>query len=180
VCEPGLESLLGEHLRRLLGSAAGLADLQALPLEPFGHPREPLGDARDVRRLAWHRDAEYALARTPRDQRPAGKAGNRGANGRHVARARVPGPLRALSAMESTVLPTAPTFLPTAPTFSPMPSGFEAGRFGREDLAGLEVERAREEPEARFAELLLLRDAERELVVFRGLAVVGMGPLLFS
>jgi hypothetical protein len=82
--------------------------------------------------------------------------------------------------MESTVLPTAPTFLPTAPTFSPMPSGFEAGRFGRADVAGLEVERAREEPEARFAELLLLRDAERELVVFRGLAVVGMGPLLFS
>jgi hypothetical protein len=97
-----------------------------------------------------------------------------------VPLAMMPAPLRALSAMESTVLPTAPTFLPTAPTFSPMPSGFEAGRFGREDLAGLEVERAREEPEARFGELLLLRDAERELVVFRGLAVVGMGPLLFS
>jgi hypothetical protein len=60
-----------------------------------------------------------------------------------------------------------------------MPSGFEAGRFGREDLTGLEVERAREAPEARFAELLLLRDAERDFVVFLGLAVVGMGPLLF-
>ena len=90
--------------------------------------------------------------------------------------ATVPAPLRALSAMASTLLPIEPTLSPAAPTVSEMPPPFEARLFGLEDLPRLEVDRARDEPEAFFADLLLPFDAERELALFLGLAVLGKGP----
>jgi hypothetical protein len=74
--------------------------------------------------------------------------------------ATVPAPWRAWSAMDSTVLPFEPTLSPAARTFLEMPSPFEARLFGLEDLPRLEVDRAREEPEAFFADRLLLLDAD--------------------
>ncbi len=89
--------------------------------------------------------------------------------------ATVPAPLRAVSTMESTVLPTVPTLSPATPTFLEMPSPFEARLFELGDLPRFEVDRVREEPEAFFAELLFLLDAEREVALFLGLAVLGKG-----
>jgi hypothetical protein len=91
----------------------------------------------------------------------------------------VPAPLRAFSAIESTVEPieptVPPTVSPTAPTFSEMPSPFEARLFALVDRLRLAAERAREELDAFFAELPLRLDAERELAIFLGLAVLGKG-----
>jgi hypothetical protein len=87
--------------------------------------------------------------------------------------ATVPAPLRALSAMDSTVLPIEPTLSPAARTLSEMPSPFAARRFASDEFRRLEVDRDREEPAAFFADLLLLLDAERALAFVLGLAVLG-------
>jgi hypothetical protein len=87
--------------------------------------------------------------------------------------ATVPAPWSALSVTDSTVLPIEPTLSPAARTLLEMPSTFEARLFGPEELRRLEVDRAREEPAAFFADLVLLLDAERELVFVLGLAVLG-------
>jgi hypothetical protein len=102
--------------------------------------------------------------------------------------AMAPAPWRAVSATALTVLPTdstvSPTLSPTDPTVSEMPLPFEGRLFGVEDLLPREVDRAcevdrvREERDAFFAELPLRLDAERELAVFRGLAVLGTCVLL--
>jgi hypothetical protein len=89
--------------------------------------------------------------------------------------ATVPAPWRALSAMDSAVLPIEPTLSPTARTFLEMPSPFEARFLGLEDLPRLEVDRAREAPEPFFDDRLLLLDAERELAFVLGFAVLGKG-----
>jgi hypothetical protein len=107
--------------------------------------------------------------------RPAKAATAVAAAAAAVPFATVPAPLRAWSAMESTVLPIEPTLSPAAPTLVELPPPFEARLFGLGDLPRLEVDRAREEPEAFFADLLLLLDAERELALFLGLAVLGKG-----
>ncbi|HVD57775.1 MAG TPA: hypothetical protein VNC17_13090 [Thermoleophilaceae bacterium] len=96
--------------------------------------------------------------------------------------AMAPAPLRAFSAIESTVPPIEPTLSPTAPTFSEMPPPSEARLFALADLVRalaalvrLEVDRAREEPDVFFAELPLRLAAERELALLLGLAVLGKG-----
>jgi hypothetical protein len=79
------------------------------------------------------------------------------------------------------------TLSPAARTLLEMPSPFEARLFGLEDLPRLEVDcgledlprlevdRVREEPETFFADLWLVLDAERELALVLGLAVLGKG-----